>query len=109
MNYHLIKVEVKELQKFESNPFAFSFTQEVSTYAKNCNNNDTIFDEYFSMDDINENVGLTSEIKPYSMLIDVFKEMTNHLEGHCAVDAIYEIRAYLNNKIVKTKKEQQIN
>ena len=56
------------------------------------------------MDAINENVGLTNEIKPYSMLIDVFKEMTNHLEGHCTVDDINEIREYLNNKIVKAKK-----
>ena len=32
------------------------------------------------------------------MLIEVFKE--NHLECHCTVDAINEIRAYLNNKIV---------
>ena len=38
------------------------------------------------------------------MLIDVFKEMTNHLEGHCTVDDINEIREYLNNKIVKAKK-----
>ena len=59
-------------------------------------NNDTIFDDYFALDDINENVGLINEIKTYSMLIDVFKEMTNHLEGHCTVDDINEIRAYLN-------------
>ena len=73
----MIKVEDKELQKFESNPFASSFTQEVSTYAENCNNNDTIFDDHFAMDNINEIVSVTSEIKPYSMLIDVCKKMTN--------------------------------
>ena len=72
----------------------------MSTYAENCNNNNTIFYEYFAMDDINESVSLTNEIKPYSILIDVFKEMTNHWAGHCAVDDINEIRAYLNNKIV---------
>ena len=60
----------------------------MSTYAENCNNNDTIFDDYFAMDDINEYVGLTNEIKPYSMLIDVFKKMTNHLEDYCTVDDI---------------------
>ena len=76
----------------------------MSTYVENCNNADTIFDEYFAMDDINGNVGLTNEIKPYSMLIDVFKEMTIHLEDHCTVDNINEIRAYLNNKIVEAKK-----
>ena len=37
------------------------------------------------------------------MLIDVFKEMINHLEDHCTVDDINETRAYLNNKIVKAK------
>ena len=76
----------------------------MSTYAENCKNNDTIFYEYFAMDDINENVCVTNEIKPYSMLIDVFKEMTNRLEGHCTVNDINEIRAYLNNKIVEAKK-----
>ena len=33
MNYPLIKVENKEILQFESNPFASSFTQEVSIYA----------------------------------------------------------------------------
>ena len=83
--YLSIKVDDKELQQFESNPFASSFTQEVSRYAENCNNNDTIFDNYFAMDDINESGGLTNNINPYSMLIDVFKEITNHLEGYCTV------------------------
>ena len=52
MNYPLIKVEDKELQQFESNPFASSFTQDISIYAENCNYNDTIFDNYFAMDDL---------------------------------------------------------
>ena len=93
INNPLIKVERKELQQFES--------QEVSTYAENCYNNDTILDNYFAMDDINENVGLTNKIKPNSILIDIFKDMTNHLEYHCTVDDINEIRAYMNNKIVE--------
>ena len=61
------------------------------------------------MDDGNENVGLPNLIRPYSMLIDIFKEMTNHLEGHCAVDSINEIRVYLNNKIVEEKKRAADN
>ena len=56
------------------------------------------------MDGVNENFGLSNEIKPYSMLIDVFKDMANHLECHCTVDDINEIRAYLNNKLSKQKK-----
>ena len=43
------------------------------------------------------------------MLIYVFKEMTNHLEGHCTVDDMNEIRAYLNNKIVEAKKRAADN
>ena len=38
------------------------------------------------------------------MLIDVFKDMIELLEGHCTVDDINEIRAYLNNKIIKAQK-----
>ena len=64
LNNPLIKKEHKELQQFKSNSSASSITQEVSTHAENCYNNDTIFDEYFAMDGINKNVGLTKEIKP---------------------------------------------
>ena len=39
------------------------------------------------------------------MLTYVFKEMTNHLESHCTMDDINEIRKYLNNKIDEAKKE----
>ena len=104
LNNPLINVEDKELQKFESNTFASSFTQEMSTYAENCNNKDTIFEEHLTIGDINENVSFTNEIKPYSLLIENFKEMTYHLEGHSTVDDINKIRAYLNNNIVKAKK-----
>ena len=57
------------------------------------------------MDNIYENVGLTNEITPYSMLIDVLKEMGNHLEGHCTMDDINDVRAFLNHKIVEAKKK----
>ena len=105
MNYPLIKVEDNELQQFESNTFASSFTQEVSTYAKNCFDKNIIFYSFFVMNEINENVGLTNEIIPNSMIIDIFKEMTNCLEVHCTVDGINKTRAYLNNKIFEAKKE----
>ena len=107
MKHTLIKAEHKELQQFESNPFASSFPQELSIYAENCYNNDTIFDDFFAMDDINEKDGLTNKVKSYSMVIGIFKEMTNHFEGHCTVDDINEIRAYLNNKIVEAKKSSR--
>ena len=109
MNYPLIKVKNKGSQQFKSNLFASSFTQEVSTFAENCNNNYTIFENYFAMDGINVNVNLTNEIKLYSMLIEIFNEMTNHLEGYCTVNDTNEIRAYVNNKIVKAKKRAADN
>ena len=85
-----------------------SFTQEVSTYAENSNINDSIFDDYFATDDINKNVGfLTNKITPYSMLIDIFKEMTNHLEGHYTMDDINKIRAYIS--ITKLSKQKKSN
>ena len=57
MNYPLIKTEHKESQQFDSNHFASSLTQDMSIYAEICHNNDAIFDNYFPMDYIDENVG----------------------------------------------------
>ena len=57
MNYSLIKVEYKILQQFESYSFVSSFTQGISIYAENYDNNDSIFDDYFAMGKNNENVG----------------------------------------------------
>ena len=104
INYPSIQVDHEEIQQFESNPFASSFAQEISTYEENCNDNDNLFENYFAMVDNVEIVGLTNEIKPYSMLIDVFKELTNHLEGHSTHEHINELRSYLSNQIVEAKK-----
>ena len=46
-----------ELQQFDSNTLPSFFTQEASLYAENCNDNDTIFYDFFAMNDMNENVG----------------------------------------------------
>ena len=35
------------------------------------------------------------------MLIDAFKQMTNHLEGHCTIEVIKKIRLYLTNKVTE--------
>ena len=43
------------------------------------------------------------------MLIDIFKEMINHLEVHCTMDDINKIRRYLNDKIIKVKKRAANN
>ena len=42
------------------------------------------------------------------MLIDVFKEVTNRLEGHCTVDDTNEIRAYVK-KNCRSKKRAADN
>ena len=41
------------------------------------------------------------------MLIDAFKEMTSHLEGHCTIEDINEIRSYFTNKITELKRKVQ--
>ena len=38
------------------------------------------------------------------MLIDAFKEMISHLEGHCTIEEINEIRLYSTNKVTQYKK-----
>ena len=78
----MIKAEDKKFHQFKNNPFTSSFAQKISTYVENSNNNESIFNNYFASDEINENVGSTNKITPYSMLIDILKEMTNNLEGH---------------------------
>ena len=37
------------------------------------------------------------------MLINIFKDMTNHMKGHCLSEDIMEIRNYFNNKNVEEK------
>ena len=39
------------------------------------------------------------------MLIDAFKEMTSHLEGHYTIEEINDIRLYFTNKVTKLKKK----
>ena len=86
--------------KKEKYPYCTSYPLiKVEHQEQNCNNNDTIFDNYCAMDDINEYVGLTNEIEPYSMLVYVFQEITNHLEGHCTVDNINNLFFNISIKI----------
>ena len=62
-----------------------------------------VFDNLLEVDD-KCSIGSTNEPSPYSMLIDAFRDMTNHLEGHCTIEEINEIRLYLTNKVTKCKK-----
>ena len=43
------------------------------------------------------------------MLIDIFKEMTSHLEDHCIMDDMSEIRVYVSYKIGEAKKRAADN
>ena len=54
MNYPFIQLGEYELHKFENNPFASSFTQDIATYTDNCCNNDSVFDNYFPTNDVIE-------------------------------------------------------
>ena len=37
------------------------------------------------------------------MLIDTFKEMTNHMEDHCCLEDIMEVREFFTKKIIESK------
>ena len=37
------------------------------------------------------------------MLIDKFKEITNHMEDHCCLEDIMEIRKFFTKKIMESK------
>ena len=52
-------------------------------------------------------IGITNNLSPYSMLIDAFKEMTIHLEGHCTTEEINEIILYLTNKVTNYEKKHE--
>ena len=51
--------------------------------------------------------GLTNKLSPYSMLIDAFREMTSHLEGHCTIEEINKVRLYFTNKVTEYKKKHK--
>ena len=52
-------------------------------------------------------IGLTNKLFPYSILIDAFKEMTSHVEGHCTIKEINKIRLYFTTKVTKYKKKDK--
>ena len=41
-----------------------------------------LFNIFFENENIEENIGKTNKIDPYSLLIDTFKEMTKYIEDH---------------------------
>ena len=45
----------------------------------------------------------TNKIDPYSLLIDIFKEMTDHMDDHCCLEDIMEVREFYTKKIIESK------
>ena len=62
-----------------------------------------LFHTFFENQNIEENIGKTNRIDPYSLLVDTFKEMTNHMEDHCCLEDIMEVRKFFTKKILESK------
>ena len=105
INYPFLKVEPKELDQFENNPFTTNFSQEIQKYDEIDNlSEEDFFDNLLEVDN-KCIISITNKLSPYSMLIDAFKEMTSHLEGHRTIEEINEIRLYFTNKATECKKK----
>ena len=51
-------------------------------------------------ENIEYDIGRTNNIEPYSLLIDIFKEKTNHIKDYCYFEDIMEVREIFNRKII---------
>ena len=71
--------------------------QEVVTYDQKLFTNLFLFNTFFENENIKENIGKTNKIDPYSLLIDTFKGMTNHMKDHCCLEDIMEVRDFFTN------------
>ena len=89
MNYPLIKVE----DKFESKPFASSFTLEVSTYAENCNNNPTLN----AMKEWKEANWKSNTIAPFKILKEVCYR-DNNSKVNEGIDLINKLTKLLTSR-----------
>ena len=69
-NYPNLKVEPREVHPFEKHLFTSSFLQEVVTYDQNLCADNFLFNLFFKSENIEDNIGETNEIDPYSLLID---------------------------------------
>ena len=77
--------------------------QEVVTYDQNLFTDDFLFHTFFENENIEENIGKTNKIDPYSLLVDTFKEMTNYMEDHSCLEDIMKLREFFTKKIVESK------
>ena len=95
-NYPNLKVEPRELHAFKKHLLTSSFSQEVVTYK-------FLFNSFFENENIEENIGNTNKIDPYSLLINTTEEMTNHVEDHWYLEDIMEVRDFFTKKILESK------
>ena len=107
INYPFLKVEPKELDDFENNPFTTCFSQDIKKFDGNDNVDQQKFFDNILQLQVDSKIGLTNKMSPYAMLIDAFKEMTSHLEGHCTIADINEIRSFFTNTIIESKRKAQ--
>ena len=49
-----------------------------------------------------DNIGKTNKFDHYSLLIDTYKEITNHIED-CCLEDIMEVREIFTKKILESK------
>ena len=103
--YKLLKSQgqPRELHAFKKSPFTSSLSQEVVTYDQNLFTDNFLFNSFFENENIEDNIGKTNNIDPYSLLIDTFKEMTYHVEDHCCLEDIMEVREFFTKKIIESK------
>ena len=102
-NYPNLKVQPRELHAFEKHPFFNSLSQEVVAYDHNLFTVNFLFHTFFENENIEQNIVKSNKIDHYSLLIDTFKEMTNHMEDHCDLEDIMEVRKFFNKKILESK------
>ena len=87
------------MHTFEKHPFTSSLSQEVVTYDQDLFTDNFLFNSFFENENIEDNIDKTNKVDPYSLLIDTFKEMTNHMEDHCCLEDIMEVSDYLPRQL----------
>ena len=97
-----LKVQTRKLHAFEKHLFLSSYSQEVVTYDQNLFTGYFLFNLFFKNENIEDNIGKINKIDSYSLLIDTFQEMTNHIENHCCLEDIMEVRKFLTKNIIES-------
>ena len=76
--------------------------QEVVTFDQSLFTDNFLFHMIFKNENIEDDIGKTNKIDPYSMLIDTFKEITIHMEDYCCLEDIMEASQFFTKKIIES-------